>query len=360
MSAIRSAPLQVALVGASILFVTALHLTTPLERVTLHEIYQRLYYIPILACAILFGVRGGLGAALFASLAYLPHISIHWQHSNATYALNQYAEIVIFNLVGIVTGLLGDSSRRARARSERTAAELQRAYAELRQTFEQLLQADRLTSLGELSAGVVHEVRNPLASIRGAVEIMEDAIPLADARREFAGIAKLEVERLDRLVGEFLRFARPAKPAVTPTDINEIVRAVVALTEQRAVSQHVRMELQLATRLPIIGVDSEQIKQVLLNLTINALQAMSGSGTLTLRTFEEADGIVFEVEDEGGGVDPALQARIFDPFFTTKEKGIGLGLSIAYKIAVQHGGTLNVRNSKQGAVFRLVLPKSAT
>ncbi len=356
-SAIRSAPLQIALIGASILFVTALHLITPLERVTLHEIYQRLYYIPILACAILFGLRGGLGAALFASLAYLPHITMHWQHSNATYALNQYAEIVIFNLVGIVTGVLGDSSRRARARSERTAAELQKAYAELRQTFEQLLQADRLTSLGELSAGVVHEVRNPLASIRGAVEIMEDAMPVTDARREFAGIAKLEVERLDRLVGEFLRFARPAKPAVAPADLGEIVRAVATLTEKQAVAQHVRMELQFAPGLPPVEVDSEQIKQVLLNLTINALQAMSGGdGTLTLRTLQEPNSIAIEVEDEGGGVDPALQARIFDPFFTTKEKGIGLGLSIAYKIAAQHGGSLTMRNGTQGAVFRLVLP----
>ncbi len=359
-SAIRSTPFQVALVAASILFVTALHLTTPLESVTLHEIYQRLYYIPILACAILFGVRGGLGAALFASLAYLPHISMHWQHSNPDYALNQYAEIIIFNLVGIVTGVLGDSSRRARARSERTAVELQKAYAELRQTFEQLLQADRLTSLGELAAAVVHEVRNPLASIRGAVEIMEDAMPVDDARREFAGIAKLEVERLDRLVGEFLRFARTPKPAVGPADLGEIVRAVATLTEQQAASQHVRMELHLAPRLPPIGVDSEQIKQVLLNLTINALQAMSGGSTLTLRTLEEADGIVIEVEDEGGGVDPALQARIFDPFFTTKEKGIGLGLPIAYKIAAQHGGSLTMRNGTQGAVFRLVLPKTAT
>lgn len=355
-SAIRSAPLQVALVGASILFVTALHLTTPLERVTLHEIYQRLYYIPILAAAILFGVRGGLGAALFASLAYLPHISMHWQHSNPDYALNQYAEIVIFNLVGIVTGALGDNSRRARARSERTAAELQKAYAELRQTFEQLLQADRLTSLGELSAGVVHEVRNPLASIRGAVEIMEDAIPLDDPRREFAGIAKLEVERLDRLVGEFLRFARPAKPAIATADLNEIVRAIATLTGQQAAAQRARMELQLAPRLSPVEIDSEQIKQVLLNLTINALQAMPGGGVVTLRTLEEADGIAIEVEDEGGGIDPALQARIFDPFFTTKEKGVGLGLSIAYKIAVQHGGSLTLRNGARGAVFRLVLP----
>ncbi len=351
--------LQVALIGAFILFVTALHLATPLDRLTLHEVYQRLYYIPILAAAVLFGLRGGLGAALFASLAYIPHIAVHWQHHNPTYANNQYAELVIFSLVGVVTGLLGDSNRRARARSERTAVELQQAYTELRQTFEQLLQADRLTSLGELSAAVVHEVRNPLASIKGAVEIMEDALAPDDARREFAEIAKLEVERLDRLVGEFLNFARPPRPATAPADINEIVQAVAALTEQRASAQKVRIELELAPHLPPVVIDSEQIKQVLLNLKINALQAMPRGGRIVLRTVESSPStIAVEVEDEGGGVDASIAARIFDPFFTTKEKGVGLGLSIAYKIVAQHHGALTVKNGERGAIFRLTFPRA--
>lgn len=354
-----TASLQIVGIGLCILLVTVLHLATPLDRITLHEIYQRLYYIPVLAAAVLFGLRGGLGAALFASIAYIPHIALHWQHIFPVYALNQYAEIVLFNIVGVVTGVLGDRSRRARARAERTAAELQKAYAELRQTFEQLLQADRLTSLGELSAAVVHEVRNPLGSIRGAVEIMEDDLPFNSPRREFAQIAKHEVDRLDRLVGEFLRFARPPKPAVAPADINEITRSVATLTEQRAASQNVRVELDLAPDVPLVIIDAEQIKQVLLNLTINALQAMPSGGRIRLHTHcNEKDGIIVEVEDEGGGVDPTITARIFDPFFTTKEKGIGLGLSIAYKIVMQHGGALTVQDGARGAVFRLALQAS--
>lgn len=356
MSRSRSAPVQWVFVVGAILFITLLHFLMPLDRVVLHQIYQRLYYVPIIAAASLFGLRGGLAASAFASLAYLPHIALHWQSIHYDYALNQYAELVLFNVVGAVTGILGDRGKRARARSERSADELQKAYAELRQTFEQLLQADRLTSLGELSAAVVHEVRNPLSAIKGAVEIIEDGLPLDSPRREFADIAKREVERLDRLVKEFLSFARPAKPATAPADVNEIVRSIAQLIGQRAATQNVSVELALATDLPLVTVDDEQIKQVLLNLALNALQAMPTEGRLILRTAKAGDAVVVETEDEGGGVDPAIAARIFDPFFTTKEKGIGLGLSVAYKIAAQHSGSLKVLSGARGAIFRLLLP----
>lgn len=352
----RSFWIAVALTGASVLFISALHLLTPLDRIVLHQIYQRLYYIPIIAAAFLFGLRGGIFAALFASFAYLPHILLHWQHSNYDYALNQYAEIVLFNVVGAVTGFLGDRSRRARDRTERTALELQRAYAELRGTFDQLLQADRLTSLGELSAAVVHEVRNPLASIKGAVEILEDEIAPDSPRREFAEIAKREVERLDNLISDFLRFARPAPPSTAPADLNEIVRSTATFIGSRADAQSVRVELQLTSNLPLVTIDAEQIKQILLNLSINALQMMPRGGRLIFHTETNEAGVCIEVEDTGGGVSEQDRARIFDPFFTTKEKGAGLGLSIAFRIAHAHGGHLNVRNGSQGAIFNLVLP----
>lgn len=355
---LRFVRIQVVFIAAVIVFITALHFATPLTSITLHEIYQRLYYIPIIAAAVLFGLRGGLCAALFVTLAYLPHIFVHWRHYNPDYALNQYAEIVIFNLVGITTGALGDRSRRAHAHSERTAEELQNAYSELRSTFEQLLQADRLNSLGELAAGVVHEVRNPLGAIKGAVEIMEDAVPPNDERREFAGIAKREVDRLDKLVAEFLRFARPAKPAVAPDDINDVVRGVVTLLAQQAAAQGTSVETELALSPPVLLIDSEQVKQVLLNLGLNALQANARGGEITFRTLTSDFVIVIEVEDTGGGVDPAIAARIFDPFFTTKEKGVGLGLSIAYRIAAGHGGSLVVDAGSQGAIFRLMLPSA--
>ncbi len=193
--------------------------------------------------------------------------------------------------------------------------------------------------------------------VKGAVEILEDEIAPDSPRCEFAEIAKREVERLDNLIGDFLRFARPAQPSTAPADLTEIVRSTAAFIGSRAAAQNVQIELQLASHLPLIHVDAEQIKQVLLNLTINALQAMPHGGQMKLRTALDKETAAVEVEDTGGGVSESVAGRIFDPFFTTKEKGVGLGLSIAYKIALQHDGNLSLVNGKQGAIFRLSLPR---
>ncbi len=347
------------ILAVSIVLVTILHFLTPLDQIVWHEIYQRLYYIPIIAAALLFGLRGGVMASVFTTLVYAPHIYLHWQHGHFDYSINQYAEIVIFNLVGGIMGALGDRLKQARTRAERNAAERQKAYDELQKTFEQLLQAEKLSSLGELSAGIVHEVRNPLGSIKGAVEILEDELKPDSPRREFAALAKKEIERLDKLVGEFLCFARPSQLRVVPIDINETVESVAALVENQAAAQNVFIEKEFTKGLPAVLADSEQIKQVLLNLSINSLQAMSRGGKITFRTFQAGENCAVEIEDEGGGIDEELLPKIFDPFFTTKEKGVGLGLSIAHKIAAQHKGSLKAGSRERNAIFRLELPHVA-
>lgn len=344
-------------IAASIVLVTVLHFLTPVERIVWHEIYQRLYYLPIIAAALLFGLRGGLAASLFTTVVYSPHIFIHWQHGHFDYSINQYAEIVIFNVVGGVMGALGDRLKQARVRAEHNAEERQKAYDELQTTFEQLLQAEKLSSLGELAAGIVHEVRNPLGAIKGAVEILEDELKAGSPRREFADLAKREIERLDKLVGEFLRFARPSKLAFKTADLNEIVESVVALVENQAASQSVTVERDLRKNLPLVSVDAEQIKQVLLNLAINSLQAMPRGGQLIFRTTENEEHSIVEVTDTGDGIDKQVLPKIFDPFFTTKEKGVGLGLSIAHKIVAQHGGKLAAATRGGKTSFSLQLPK---
>ena len=348
---------KITIIACSIVFVTILHFLTPLEQVVLHELYQRFYYIPIISAALLFGFRGGLFASVFASIVYLPHILIHWSHSH-TYSINQYAETVIFVVVGVIMGMLGDRLKISRERAEQLAEERQKAYDELQNTFAQLLQAEKLSSLGELSAGIVHEVRNPLASIKGAIEILEDEIPKDSPRHEFADLAKREVERIDKLVGEFLRFARPAKLSVQTSNLNEIVESVATLLEQQAVANNISIIKNLQSNLPNLSIDVQQIRQVLLNLAINSIQAMPKGGTLTFRTFQKSNKFIVEIEDEGGGIVEEILPKIFNPFFTTKEKGVGLGLSIAHKIIEQHSGKLSVRNTEKGVSFSIELPSS--
>lgn len=342
--------------GGAILLISALHFLTPVDNFVLHQIYQRLYYIPIILAAFWYGWRGGLGAAFFASLSYAPHIALHWQHQNFDYALYQYSEIFMFFVIGAVTGWLGDQKRRERMRAERINNELQTAYAELRQTFNQLLQAEKLSSLAEIASGVVHEVRNPLGAIKGAVEILEDELAKDSPRREFALIAKTEVERIDNLVGEFLHFARAPKPDKTLTDVNNLVDSVRLLVEKKAQEQNVLIQENLAKNLPLVALDAGQIKQVLLNLALNAVQAMPVGGELVFSTEKNDTNVFIEVADTGAGIDEKNFGRIFDPFFSTKEKSFGLGLSIAYKIVAEHGGSLTAKNSLKGAIFRIELP----
>lgn len=330
-----------------------LHFLTPVDSVVLHQIYQRLYYIPIILAALWYGWRGGLGAALLASLSYVPHIALHWQHQNYDYALNQYAEIALFFVIGSVTGWLGDQKRRESERAEKINTELQTAYADLRQTVGQLLQAERLSSLAEIASGVVHEIRNPLGAIKGAVEILEDELAKDSPRREFAQIAKTEVERIDKLVQEFFHFARAKEPNRQPTDVNETIRSVKLLIEKQAAAQTVEISEQLDNDLPLVSLDAEQIKQVLLNLAINALQSMPKRGKLVFRTFQKDNKLYIETEDTGGGIDEAAKAKIFDPFFTTKDKGLGLGLSVVYKIVNQHNGRIEISDTSKGTKFLL-------
>lgn len=351
-------PITILSLAGSILLVSTLHFFTPIDDLLLHQIYQRLYYIPIIFAALWYGWRGGLGAAALASLSYVPHIALHWQHQNYDYALNQYAEITLFFVIGAVTGWLGDQKRRERERAERINAELQNAYRDLRETVGQLLQAERLSSLAEIASGVVHEVRNPLGAIKGAVEILEDEIAEDSPRREFARIAKVEIERIDKLVGEFVRFARPPKPSKTSTNINELVRSVIVLLEQQAAAQKINLESKFDEELPAVELDPEQIEQVILNLALNAFDAVPAGGTVFFRTSQNEKTVTIEVEDTGGGIAPDAFERIFDPFFTTKEKGSGLGLSIAQKIANQHDGKLFAENTAAGARFRLIFNKT--
>ncbi len=234
--------------------------------------------------------------------------------------------------------------------------------------YQQMKERDRLAALGEMSAGLAHEIRNPLAAIKGAAQYLDpEKLPADD--REFLEIMIEEVNRLNGVVTQFLDYSRPLKSSLVPTSVNEVLERTFKLLESQTPS-NVKVELELADWVPRVQADAEQLKQVFLNLALNAFQAMPGGGRLTVSTRVARDELAFWREgarradvveirfgDSGPGVPEGARESIFVPFYTTKEKGTGLGLAICQRIVKAHQGSIVVRSAPgEGAEFLVSLP----
>jgi len=220
-----------------------------------------------------------------------------------------------------------------------------------------LIRADRLKSVGEVAAAIVHEIRNPLSAIKGAAQIIESAVPQDSPRRRFLTIIEEEVDRLNKLVTEFLTFARPRQPEKSPSDLNQLIESIITFTSKEATKRGVRLVPQLDEHLPAVEVDAEQIRQVLLNLILNAIHAMPEGGVVEVCSKRVGEALEMTVRDYGTGIDPAIRDKIFDPFFTTKPEGTGLGLSVAYGLVKQHDGEIELGElNGPGSLFIVRLP----
>lgn len=241
-------------------------------------------------------------------------------------------------------------------------------YEELRQSQSLMRRTDRLRSLEIIAGGFAHEIRNPLTSIKTFIQLAPERKDDHQFIGEFSRIVLEDVNRIERLVQEILDYARYMEPQMTDEDLNEIVMSCLYFIQVKADSRGIKIEKQLAPDLPRGMLDRQQIKQVLLNLLLNALDAMGeGPGTLQVRThqFRKPEGTLFmqiEIEDTGHGITPENLEHIFDPFFTTKHtstmnEGTGLGLTIAHQIIQEHHGNIHVASTVgQGTTFRITLP----
>lgn len=341
---------------AGIATINLLHYLTPPAHEYWHVVYQRLYYIPILLGAAWYGLRGGLFVAVVTAVSYLPHILLQWQHE-PLYRSNQMAEIVLFLVFGAVSGLLIDRVHREREQNRKTAEELAKANEQLRSTFQRLRLLDRLSALGAISAGISHEIRNPLGGVSGAVEILDSMTGPDDERYEFVGIVKKEIARISTIVTRQLDMVRANPPEPVPCDIARVVESVVSLVRNQAERQGVVVELRVADDIPVVETDEQGLRQAILNLLINAVQAIPKHGTVTVSILRKNDRLFIVVDDEGPGLSPEALEHAFDPFYTTKRGGTGLGLSIAFQIVDQQGGELRAENREhRGARFTLELP----
>jgi PAS domain S-box-containing protein len=246
----------------------------------------------------------------------------------------------------------------------RDVSERKRMDDQSRDLYQQLLQAEKMAALGQTISGVAHELNNPLATILSWAERLAEKTVDPGMRRGVDVILG-EADRAARIVRNLLTFARKRQSTRTMIDVNQVVRETLALRAYEQRVTNIEVVPALASGLPQVFADAHQIQQVLLNLVINAEQAMvsaHGRGALVIRTWHdhEHDAVALEVSDDGPGVPEEARSKIFDPFFTTKEvgKGTGLGLTVAYAIVQEHGGRIHVGTPVHGAAFVVELPVS--
>lgn len=333
--------------------------------------YHPIYYLPIITAAIYFGPWATLCWTALASAAYcsllIPALAEYADFEITTTGLSELAiRILFFFLAGILVNRLVLESRRQGLRYQALAETLAETNRRLAHAEAEARRSERLAALGQLSAGLAHEIRNPLGIIKGSAELLNQKLqassPLAS---ELAGNISSEVNRLSALVARFLDFARPQALDRSAQNIVLLVDRALKAVHDQYPDAKVKVERECADGLPQFLLDEALCEQVFINLGLNAYEAMEPNGgtlhvSISPSTSEGRAGVEVRWEDTGPGIPEALRERIFDPFVTTKRTGAGLGLAIVSKIVDDHGGRIRLTSAPgKGAQFRVVLPAEA-
>ncbi len=347
-----------------ILTLTFIHQLGGVKSSPFHQILDIIPYLPIILGALWFGLAGGITCAVLTSACFATHLYFHEGGAFWGQNLHRTLNIIMFPVIGVVTGYLAQRQIEATAQYRRVAKELERSYAELREKTEALFRneehlqrASRLSALGELTAGLAHEIGNPLGGIKGAAEIMADGATPVDQKERFARLLLKEVARLDAVVSRFLDCARPTEDGKGVADVAEVLKAVAALCSQTMKQEHLSFDLKIERGLSPVAASPHQIQQVFLNLLLNAMQATPAGGRILLGARQVGDEVEVVVKDSGRGIPADNLPRIFDPFFTTRPDGTGLGLAITHRILEGCRGRISVESRPgQGASFTVTLP----
>ncbi|MFU8802304.1 MAG: two-component system sensor histidine kinase NtrB [Bradymonadaceae bacterium] len=338
-----------------VVLITVVHYWTGDHAVAFHNIYRRLVYIPIVIGAFALGRWGGLTVAVAASVAYIPH-AFFMEHGDPAPGIDKWLEIVLYLFIGELTGRLVH-------RQMEVQAALRRSLAERDVLEEQLIRAGKLSALGHLTAGLAHEIRNPLASIQGSAEALASEFSPDHRKHRMAQLLLKEIERLGVVVGDFLRFVRPVLPQTGPVDLHDLAQRVLEFAEQHTDGQAIALQVQTRPGELIVSADADQLNQVVLNLYLNARKALECSETpaITIRKKRrELAGrryLCLGIGDNGPGIPEELREEIFNPYFTTSSDGTGLGLSISARILEAHDGFLDVDSRPGETTIWICLPE---
>ena len=320
-------------------------------------LFQKLYFVPVILAGFWSGSRGGLLTSLIAAFLYPHHGHLHMPDASM-FSIGQSTDIVLLFVVGGMTGWLRDILSRESLEHLRTAEERDQALKEAKKSFARAQRAEHLAALGEMAAGIAHEVRNPLTSMQGVVDILRRSAG-SNPQRVAAMIELLEsdIAHLDEVTSHFLQFARlpeANKKRLNPTFICEHVAALMA-QQLETMGLGLRQSCREETK-GNIHADEDQIRQVLVNLLLNAGQFAESGSQVRLESFWEGGCWCVRVVNRGDEIPAADRKRVFDPFYTTRAEGTGLGLAIAARIAEAHQGTLEVHCDQGETSFVLKIP----
>ncbi len=311
----------------------------------IHAIHGRLCYIPIVLGAIWFGLRGGLLTATVIGVFSIIYIGIKPVNDpNELYS--ELVEIVFYFAIGGFSGILLESEKASRKKKDEAENKLR--------------QSERLSLMGQMVASIAHEIKNPLGSIKGAVQILKDKTTPANDRTEFTSIIEKEVNRLDSVVGDYLSYAKPTPINKTDLDAGELLSTILRQMLNEFEKHHIEIQFEPRSFPHIMG-DKNRLHQLFLNIIINAMQAMPDGGTIMienrLRSDDSPKSVEITIADTGKGIAPDNLVKIFDPFFSTKAHGTGLGLATAKTIVDEHGGQIKVDSAPaNGTTFTITLP----
>ena len=328
--------------------------------------YYLIYFLPVMTAAVYFEGTGTLIWTAITSAAY-GSLLIPAYLENYELTPESAKELVLRNIFFFLAAMLVNpfvsENRRQTKRYRLLAEELAETNRRLEQAQEEARRSERLAALGQLTAGLAHEIRNPLAVIKGSAETLTRRLQAADpVTTEVAGYISSEVNRLNTIVTRFLNFARPLKLERRLAQIPPLLERALKVALERWPEAKVEVAQQYSENLPEINVDPDLCEQAFTNLVLNAYEAMTDTGgRLTVRVAaansDGRRGVEINIEDTGPGIPPELHGQIFNPFFTTKKEGVGLGLSLVSKIVDDHRGWIRISSGPgKGACFRLFLP----